>query len=82
MKEFLFKKRYTKQEIKHGCMLPAFYGFAYREYDKDYIVAYPMPFNLLVRIIRGIYLFLRHGWHEVAADPREAYAQGKNDRDF
>ena len=46
------------QKVNPGEVLPRFYGVAYWEYHRAYLIAYPVPINLIVRFGRWL-------WHEL-----------------
>jgi len=77
--KFFIKKRYVQKAIKNGEMLPPFYGLAWYEYHRNIAICLPVPFNIVVAILRGCWLWIKHGWHGVANNPRDAYAQGYRD---
>ncbi len=41
--------------------IPKGYGVAYRKYDMDAVVAYPIPFNIFVALFRRVYIWFLHG---------------------
>jgi hypothetical protein len=43
---------------KPGEMLPRGYGVAYRRFDRDERVCYPIPLNILVWLAREVYFIL------------------------
>ena len=42
-------------------IIPKGYGIAYRKYDMDATVCYPIPFNIFVALFRRIYIWFIHG---------------------
>lgn len=68
-----------KKIIHPDEVIPPWYGIAYRRYDLNHAVCYPLFINLLVMIIRAIFYALRYGHIGVRDDPRQAYAQGVAD---
>lgn len=68
-----------RKEIEHGVIIPAWYGVAWYEMQRDAVICYPIPFNIIAASIRGIYHWIRHGYKPVCFNPREAYAQGFRD---
>ena len=65
--------------IKMGQMLPAYYGIAWHQFDRDIAVCLPVPLNLVVAILRNIYSFIKFGHIRVFANQRDAYRQGYSD---
>lgn len=68
-----------RKEISGNTMFPAWYGYAWRRWDCDLIVCYPMPLNVIFAWARAIATCVRYGARAVPADPRDAYAQGRRD---
>ena len=60
-------------------MIPAWYGVAWIRYDNDSAVCYPVPLNLIAAALRGIWIWMRHGYRSVPSSTRDAYAQGLRD---
>jgi hypothetical protein len=54
-------KIYLHKIVNEAEMIPRGYGLAYWEYDRNVAVVYPIPFNLVVRLIREIYIRLVMG---------------------
>jgi hypothetical protein len=42
-------------------------------------ICYPIPLNVVVATVRGVWMWLRYGYAAVMNDPREAYVQGLHD---
>lgn len=51
-----------KKIISDGQMYPTLYGVAYYDYLKRQAVCYPVPFNLVARLTREVYGWLRNPW--------------------
>ncbi len=59
---------------------PWWTGFAYREFDTESEVFYPVPFNLLIALVRYLYWKIAWQWPVQLAQPfRRIYELGKND---
>lgn len=54
-------KIYGYKIVQIGEVMPRGYGLAYREWERDVAVFYPIPFNLIVRLIRELYYRIRIG---------------------
>jgi hypothetical protein len=50
-----FRKVLAERLIGDGAKLPKGYGFAWRDFDTASHVAYPIPFNVLLRGLRRLY---------------------------
>ncbi len=50
----------TRQQVEEGERVPRGYGFAWRDFDRACMVAYPIPFNVLFRVLRRF-------WHWIIA---------------
>ena len=70
------KKIISGIAVYQGDLMPAYYGFAYRDINGDFAVFYPVPLNLIVAMWRSFYAFLRCGGIAMSPDPRQAYRQG------
>ena len=68
-----------KKVIGEGEYYPPFYGAAYLRYETLQVICYPVPINLIVRVFKSIYAFLRRGGTMIRWHPREAYEQGYQD---
>ena len=68
-----------KKEIWHGEIIPAWYGVAWVRYDSDSAVCLPLPLNLIAATVRGIWIWMRHGYRSVPSNAMDAYAQGYAD---
>lgn len=67
------------KEIRHGELLPPWYGVAWRRFDVDTATCLPVPINLIAAIVRSCYYFIKHGHMAVSCNPRDAYEQGFHD---
>jgi len=65
------------RRIDDGQMLPALYGVAWRtnDWQTRSTVCLPVPLNLLARVLRDFWLYLRYPG-EVPVNPRAAFAEG------
>lgn len=48
-----------KKRISEGAIIPKWYGIAYYDWQTDYAVCYPIPFNLLVTLYRIVRMFFK-----------------------
>lgn len=67
------------KEVREGELLPAWYGVAWRRWDANTAICYPVPLNVLCAWCRGVLIWLKHGGRIVPSNSREAYAQGLRD---
>lgn len=65
--------------IKEYDQLPPFYGIAWWEFRSNIAICYPIPFNLLIRIIRDIWISICLIHRKVDMNPRDAYWEGYYD---
>lgn len=49
-----------KKRISRGELIPPFYGIAYRDYDKDLIICYPIFINLIIILYRDFKFWLKN----------------------
>lgn len=63
--------------LNDGAELPACYGIAWRTntWHEQTNVCMPVPLNLLARVLRDVWLYLRHPG-SVPVNPRAAFADG------
>ena len=77
------QRRGIRREIREGEELPRGYGIAYRSFISDTAIAYPVPFNWLVRASRWLRWKLklpRLGWEvELAEIHRRGRERGQAD---
>lgn len=64
------------EHVPHNCVIPAWYGVAWRDWTGMHLVCMPVPLNMVVGLARALYVFVRHGYLGVEANPRDAYMQG------
>jgi hypothetical protein len=67
------------KRISQGQIIPAWYGVAWKDWQRDQTVCLPLGLNLLASMCRGLYFTLKLGAREIVMDPRAAYAQGLRD---
>ena len=52
--EGLRRSHPLERVVREGEMIPRGYGLAYRDFATNHLIAYPVPFNWLVRASRGL----------------------------
>jgi hypothetical protein len=62
--------------IRRAEMISAWYGIAWPCYRSDSVYCMPVPLNVLVAIVRGIWLWMAFGYRPVPWGAHEAYRQG------
>jgi hypothetical protein len=67
------------KRIRPAEMLPAFYGIAWRDWLRDEAICLPVPLNVLARLARAGWVWLRVGGLDVPLNSRDAYEQGLRD---
>ena len=77
------QRRGIRREIREGEELPRGYGIAYRSFMRDTAIAYPVPFNWLVRASRWLRWRLkvpRLAWQaETLGTYRRGWERGRSD---
>lgn len=69
--------RMLRELVEQGMRRPKGYGFAYRDFDTDTIVAYPIPFNVIIRGSRRFWHWVVGGYKNSVID--EARIKGIRD---
>jgi len=60
-----------KIEVKHAAETPPMgYGVAYHDFYRQCAICYPIPLNLLIGVLRRLYLWMERG---IGPTKREAY---------
>lgn len=67
------------KEVRHGELIPKWYGVAWVRWEVDAAICYPMPLNLIVAAVRAVAIWMRYGYRAVPYNARDAYAQGLRD---
>lgn len=62
--------------VPEGSMLPRFYGVAWVLFQSRAALCLPVPLNLVVALLRAVWLFMKHGWRPIPVNPRAAYELG------
>jgi hypothetical protein len=79
--EGLRRSHPLERVVREGEMIPRGYGLAYRDFATNHLIAYPVPFNWLVRASRGLRYKLkvpRGGWEkELQQITRKAHDEGR-----
>lgn len=47
-----------KEYVSRNCTCKRYYGFAYRDFSRDQIIAYPIPLNFVIGWLRFFYYWL------------------------
>lgn len=66
-------------EIYQGQMIPAWYGIAWHRFDRDAVVCFPMPLNVVASVLRSIWIWFKWGHIPAHSSVRDAYDQGIQD---
>lgn len=64
------------KEVRHGEMIPPWYGVAWTRYDLDSAMCFPVPINMIAGLGRAFVIFVRYGYLGVKSNPRDAFHQG------
>ena len=81
MKRPKFKVILTRELVEDGAKVPRGYGFAWRDFDANCYVSYPIPFNVLFRGLRRFWHWMVGGFKHSVIDEarlkgiREGYTQ-------
>lgn len=49
------------RDLAEGERIPRGYGLAYHDWERDILIVYPLPFNLLAALMRRLYYRLVYG---------------------
>ncbi len=62
-------------------IIPRFYGVAWRDFTFVGSVCYPIPLNIIIRVLHGYWYKLKVPWFKCPQENREAgaYAKGRED---
>lgn len=66
--------------VRENELLPRFYGVAWRSFNSPSIFCLPVPLNLIVGVLRSMWMFCKHGSRRIYMNPRAAYDQGRRDQ--
>ena len=67
------------KRIGQGTIIPAWYGVAWKEWQSNQAVCFPLGLNLIAAAVRNLYYTVKFAGRMVPENPRDAYAQGLRD---
>lgn len=67
------------KRVNEGYLIPAWYGVAWKEWQSNQAICYPIGLNCLVAVLRAFYYTVKFAGHSMPMNPRDAYAQGRRD---
>ena len=72
----------TRKQVKEGAKVPRGYGYAWRDFDRNTTVAFPVPFNVFFRGLRRFWHWIVGGYKNSVIDEARIAGRREASRDW
>ncbi len=76
----MLSKRLSRFQLEEGMAAPWGWGMAWRDYAREFVVIMPIPLNIVMGVVRRVYLWMLSPWRRsMTKGERACYERGVRD---